>query len=43
MYSIKKTNVEDAEWFEVYTFNEQAQISNLEAGGNLRFSCRWHV
>lgn len=28
----KKTGVADAEWFEVFTYNEQAQISNLEAG-----------
>jgi len=28
----KKANVSDAEWFEVFTYNEQAQISNLEAG-----------
>lgn len=28
----KKANVDDAEWFEVFTYNNQAQISNLEAG-----------
>ena len=28
---------EDHDWFEVYTFNEQAQISNLEAGVTYEF------
>jgi len=33
-YTSKKENFE---WFEVYTYNEQAQISNLEAGETYEF------
>jgi len=33
-YTSKKENFE---WFEVYTYNEQAQISNLEAGQTYEF------
>ncbi|WP_440121037.1 hypothetical protein [Tenacibaculum sp. Ill] len=33
----KRADIPDAEWFEVYTYNTQAQISNLRAGKTYMF------
>ncbi|WP_422091810.1 hypothetical protein [Tenacibaculum ovolyticum] len=33
----KRADIADAEWFEVYTYNNQAQISNLRAGKTYTF------
>lgn len=33
----KKANVEEAQWFEVFTYNNQAQVSNLEPGATYDF------
>ncbi|RKF03596.1 hypothetical protein C8N26_1986 [Tenacibaculum lutimaris] len=33
----KRADIPDAEWFEIYTYNTQAQISNLRAGKTYMF------
>ncbi len=33
----KKANIEEAQWFEVFTYNNQAQVSNLEPGATYDF------